>query len=110
MTRTLVLSAVMGALLCGALAWEAGATLVTRRNGHESNPDRGGVDVGVPQGRVRVQCWQEGRKIIDETDLAVRSLGIASQMNALTFRRGPGADPTSVVSQSRTTCLLTPDE
>jgi len=106
--RTLsLLVAAAGLLWAGA----ADATLVKNGNGKPVGAATGGVEVGVPQGRVRVQCWQDGRKIVDESELAVVSLGILSQMNALRLRRAGIADPTlSLVTQARTTCLLAPQD
>ena len=106
--RTLaLLAAAAGFLWAGA----AGATLVKNGHGTPVGAATGGVEVGVPQGRVRVQCWQDGRKIVDESELAVVSLGILSQMNALRLRRPGMGDPTlSLVTQARTTCLLAPHE
>ncbi|MBP2302113.1 hypothetical protein [Azospirillum picis] len=97
--------------LCLLFAGTAGATLVRKSEDRASGPQPGGVDV-VPSGnRVRVQCWQDGRKIIDETDLAVVSLSIAGQLDGLRFRRSGASDGImSVTTQFRTTCLLTPRE
>lgn len=101
---TLIVAAA-GLLWAGA----AEATLVKNGNGKPVGAATGGVEVGVPQGRVRIQCWQEGRKIVDEAELAIVSLGFASQMNALRFRRPGGVDTTlALVTQARTTCLLAP--
>lgn len=95
------------ALLLLLLSGGAEATLVKKGDGRSTGPAPGGVDVGVPSGRVRVQCWQDGRKIIDETDLSIVSLSIASQLNGLHFRRNREADGSlSVVAQARTACLL----
>jgi hypothetical protein len=106
--RTLALCIAAAGLLW---AGGAGATLVKNGNGKPVGAASGGVEVGVPQGRVRVQCWQDGRKIIDENELAVVSLGILSQMNALRLRRPGTSDATlSLVTQARTTCLLAPKE
>lgn len=103
MRRLLFGAAAIGLLLSGG----ADATLVRKGDGKSAGPAAGGVDVGVPAGRVRVQCWQDGRKIIDEADLAVVSLSIASQLNGMTFRRTTSPDGTvSVVAQNRTACLL----
>ncbi|PWC37778.1 hypothetical protein TSO352_09870 [Azospirillum sp. TSO35-2] len=100
----MVLSLLPIALL---LAGEAGATLVKKGDGTRVGAAPGGVDVGVPTGKVRIQCWQDGRKIIDEADLAIVSLSIASQLNGLRFRRGGDPDGSlSVMTQSRTACLL----
>jgi len=103
MRRLLSCVAALGLLLSGS----ADATLVKKRDGTSVGAAPGGVDVGVPTGKVRVQCWQDGRKIIDEGDLAIVSMSIASQLNGLHFRRSSGADGSlSVVAQARTTCLL----
>ena len=102
----LLVAAVLAVPLLGGTA---DATLV-KKNGHSVGPEAGGIDVGVARGRVRVQCWQDGEKIIDEADLNVISLSIASQLNALRFRRAGVPDSgLSVVTQNRTSCLLTPN-
>ena len=95
-----------GLLLSGG----AGATVVKNGDGKTTGAASGGVDVTGTNERVRVQCWQDGRKIIDEAGLAAVSLSIANQMNALRFRRtGDPTDPAlSVMTQARTTCLLSP--
>ncbi|WP_372395003.1 hypothetical protein ABMY26_03095 [Azospirillum sp. HJ39] len=116
MKRALLLAAALGLLVSGA----ADATLVRKKNGQSpgaaggaaaGDAMAGGVDIAPSGNRVRVQCWQDGHKIIDESDLAVVSLSIASQINGLRFRRSGGADGmVSVTTQSRTTCLLAPLE
>lgn len=88
----------------------ADATVV-RKNGHSVGPETGGIEIGVAKGRVHVQCWQDGEKIIDEADLNVLSLSVASQLNALRFRRAGEPERTlSILSQNRTSCLLSPKE
>jgi len=63
--------------------------------------------VPVPKGKVRIQCWQYGQKIIDEENLSVASLGLSSQANAITFHpAGRKEAVASLLSQNRTTCLL----
>ncbi|KAA0580058.1 hypothetical protein [Azospirillum sp. Sh1] len=89
----------------------ADATVVRKKDGESSGAASGGVDVAPAGKKVRVQCWQDGHKIIDEADLAVVSLSIASQLNGLRFRRNGATDgAVSVVTQSRTACLLSPDD
>ncbi|PWC49716.1 hypothetical protein TSA6c_26925 [Azospirillum sp. TSA6c] len=114
MKHALLLAACLG-LAALWLAGAADATVVRKKGGDTSGATSGGVAGGIdvaPSGkRVRVQCWQDGHKIIDEEDLAVVSLSIASQMNGLRFRRNGGTDgAVSVVTQSRTACLLAPDD
>lgn len=108
MVRNLLL--IMAVAVVPFCVGTAGATLV-KKKGNDGGPQTGGIDIGVAKGRVRVQCWQDGEKIIDETDLNVISLSLASQMNALRFRRAGGPETTlSIVSQNRTSCLLGPTE
>ncbi len=103
MKRLLFCTTAVGLLLSGA----ADATLVNKRDGKSVGPAAGGIDVGASSDRVRIQCWQDGRKIIDESDLAVVSLGIANQLNGMRIRRTTGPDgAVSVTTQSRTACLL----
>ena len=106
MVRTCLLLAAVAAL---PLIGSAADATVVRKKGPESGPHAGGIDVGVPQGRVRIQCWQDGEKIIDETDLNVLSLSVASQLNSLRFRRAeePG-NSLAIVTRNRTACLLSP--
>lgn len=107
MKRALLLVVCLGL----AASHGADATVVRKKDGETSGAASGGVDIAPASKKVRVQCWQDGHKIIDEADLAVVSLSIASQMNGLRFRRNGAADgAVSVVTQSRTACLLSPDE
>lgn len=115
MKHALILAACLGLAAVATAAATADATVVRKKSadtsGATSGGAAGGVDVAPAGKRVRVQCWQDGHKIIDEEDLAVVSLSIASQMNGLRFRRNGGTDSAvSVVTQSRTACLLAPDE
>ena len=108
MVRTFLLLAAIAAL--PHLGSAADATVV-RKKSSEVGVKSGGIDVGVPQGRVRIQCWQDGEKIIDETDLNVLSLSVASQLNALRFRRaGEPENSLAIVTRNRTSCLLSPKE
>lgn len=108
MTRWILLVAVAGLLVSG----NAGATLVNKGDGKTAGAAAGGVDVSPStHNRVRVQCWQNGRRIVDESDLAIVSLSIANQINGLQVRRSGGPDGTmTVVTQSRATCLLAPHD
>lgn len=107
MRRWILAVAALGLLAAG----EAGATVDKRKDGKATGPTSGGQAVAAPDKKVRVQCWQDGRKIIDETELAVTSLSIANQMNGVRLRRLGGSDgPVTLLTQSRTTCLLAPHE
>ncbi|MBY6261041.1 hypothetical protein EI613_03750 [Azospirillum sp. 412522] len=115
MKHALLLAACLGLAAAVAASTGADATVVRKKSadasGANSGGAAGGVDVAPAGKRVRVQCWQDGHKIIDEADLAVVSLSIASQMNGLRFRRNGGTDDAvSVMTQSRTACLLAPDD
>lgn len=109
MKRVVLLAILAGALVPAG----AGATIERQRSDQLAGPAAGGIEVQVPEGKVRVQCWQAGRKIIDEAGLGLLSLGVRTQSNAITVRRldGSGSAPvSSVVTQSRTACLLTNDD
>ncbi|HYG90235.1 MAG TPA: hypothetical protein VD978_28715 [Azospirillum sp.] len=107
MRRWMILAAVAALLASG----EAGATLVNKGDGKAVGPATGGVDVGSSNGRVRIQCWQDGRKILDDSDLAIVSLSIANQINGLRLRRTIGSDlGLTVAAQARTSCLLGPHD
>ena len=100
-------TALLGLLAAG----EAGATLVKNGKDKAAGAASGGVEVAPQSSKVRVQCWQDGRKIIDESDLSVVSLSIANQLNGLRLRRTGGPDGgLTVVTQQRTACLLAPHE
>ncbi|HYD29629.1 MAG TPA: hypothetical protein VEB64_02055 [Azospirillaceae bacterium] len=92
----------------------AGATLERKRSSEPVGPDTGGVEVRIPADGVRVTCWQAGQKIIDEAGMALLSLGVASQANAITLGRKDGKNEgrpsTSVVVRNRTACLLSNEE
>ena len=109
MRRWILAVAAAGLLTAG----EAGATLVTKKDGKStgaaSGAASGGEAIAPTDKKLRVKCWQDGRKIIDESDLALTSLSIANQLNGMRLRRiGDGS--VTVLTQSRTTCLLTPND
>jgi hypothetical protein len=69
----------------------------------------GGVRV-APPGRVRVECWQNGTKIIDEEDLSVAGIGLPNQVTGMTFNRADdGSGMTSLYTASRTACRVKQD-
>ncbi|WP_448192229.1 hypothetical protein [Azospirillum sp. sgz301742] len=109
MKRWVVLAAVAGLLVSG----NAGATLIKKGDGKAAGATAGGVGVSSSSGnRVRVQCWQDGRRVVDESDLAMVSLSIANQFNGLGLRRtsGPDGTMTVVMTPARTACLLSPHD
>jgi hypothetical protein len=96
---------------CGLAAGSAGATVVKKKSEETVGAASGGVDVPMPKGKVRVQCWQHGEKIIDDENLSVMSLGLNSQANAITFgQNGPGNATASLITQNLTSCLLKREE
>lgn len=97
------------AALAALLLLPAAASAGVEKGGTPEAPaaESGGVEVRVPNGRVRLQCWQNGQKIVDEGRLSVTSLGLGAQANAITFGRpGDGQTAASIVSQNWTTCML----
>src|SRR5688572_21293369 len=98
MRSTLFLAALA---CCGLAAGSAGATLVKKTSEEPVGAASGGVDVPMPKGKVRVQCWQDGQKIIDEENLSVMSMSLNSQANAITFRpQGLNDASASLVTQN----------
>jgi len=89
------------------LATGASATVVSKNAEKTDSAASGGVEVQIPNGRVQLQCWQNGIKIVDEGKLSVTSVGVGQQANAITFGRPGEAKPSmSIVSQNWTTCVM----
>lgn len=65
----------------------------------------------VPDGAVRLQCWQQGSRIIDEGDLRDAAVNYFDTSNSLRFRRGsaPGRMVMLLSPAPETTCLLIED-
>lgn len=56
---------------------------------------------------LRVECWQEGRKIIDEEALFGFSVSSLFDRASVSFRRKAQGDPTVfIVSLKHSTCLI----
>lgn len=89
-----------------ALALAAVGTTAAVPTGHE--PAHAGGSALVPDGPVRLECWQEGRKIIERADLAGPALGPAGAGGTIRFgqdgRNGPEA---ILVTSATTACLIT---
>jgi hypothetical protein len=107
MRRWILAAALLGLLAAG----EAGATVDKKKSLKPTGATSGGEAVAPADKRLRVQCWQAGRKIIDESELAITSMGIANQVNGVRLRRLGGPDgAVTLLTQSRTTCLLAPHD
>ncbi len=62
------------------------------------------IATGTP---LRVECWQEGRKIIDEEALYGFSINSLLDRTSVSFRRAAQGDPTVfIISLKRSTCLI----
>ena len=56
---------------------------------------------------IRVECWQEGRKIIDETQLYSFSVNSLLEQVSVSFRREARGNPdVFIVSLKHATCLI----
>lgn len=56
---------------------------------------------------LHVECWQEGRKIIDEEALYGFSVSSLLDRGSVSFRRAAQGDPTVfIVSLKHSTCLI----
>lgn len=68
-----------------------------------------GTTETVHHGRLRVQCWQEGRKIIDRTNLRALSLNSATQRGSITFKPVDDDQPSvSILPFADGLCLVEP--
>jgi hypothetical protein len=101
--RTLILGAVLTAAVAGVAA-----ETVVNESGPPVGAKSGGAASVVPNGSVRLQCWQHGTRIIDETGLRDAAVNFFDSSNSLRFRRNGSADQmVMLVNPSpETTCLL----
>jgi len=66
----------------------------------------GGESVG-PRPPLRLQCWQEGRKIIDQNDLYGMSLKPILEQDSVSFKRkGTQGFAVHIISVDDTICLV----
>ncbi len=83
---------------------EIAKTLDLERAAHEV--ERGGEALG-PTAPVRVQCWQEGREIIDQGDLYGMSLKPILEQASVSFKRkGSEGFAIHIISVDDTVCLV----
>jgi hypothetical protein len=94
--RTLIL----GAVLTAALAGMAAATVVNE-SGPPVGAKSGGAASLTPGGAVRLQCWQNGVRIIDEASLRDAAVNFFDSSNSLRDQMVMLVNPSP-----ETTCLL----
>jgi hypothetical protein len=88
---------------------------VTRKEGAPSAPkaavEGGGAWKGALHDRpLRLQCWQEGIKVVDQTGLEGLSLSAANQPTTASFkRRHDGAPDVFLMSFEHGLCLVEPE-
>jgi hypothetical protein len=101
-----VRTVILGALLSAAVAGMAAATVVNE-SGPPVGAKSGGAASVAPSGAVRLQCWQNGARIIDEAGLRDAAVNFFDASNSLRFRRGGADQMVMLVNPSpETTCLL----
>ncbi len=111
MKRGVLIPWILVAAVAGLLVSGTAEATIKQGDKKPTATTTGGVEVAPKSARVRVQCWQDGRKIIDESDLAIVSLSIANQVNGMRLRRTGSPDSgVTLVTQLRTACLLAPNE
>lgn len=77
-----------------------------------ADPDRTDRRVVIPEGPFRLQCWQGGVRIVEETGLSTmtlgdRTLGDRRIAAGVTFRRVGGDRDSVFLAPGRdTTCLI----
>lgn len=60
--------------------------------------------------RLRVQCWQKGIKIIDQTDLSGLSLNAVTRQRSVSFKREGDPQPSVfVLPFEDSLCMIQPD-
>lgn len=75
-------------------------------DGAPSKVERGGESLG-PTAPFRVQCWQEGREIIDQRDLYGMSLKSILEQASVSFKRkGSEGFAIHIISVDDTVCLV----
>lgn len=68
-----------------------------------------GTTETVHDGRLRVQCWQEGEEIIDQTNLRGLSLSAATRQESVTFKRvGDDQPSVFILAVADGMCLIQP--
>ncbi|QQP88524.1 hypothetical protein IGS68_21175 [Skermanella sp. TT6] len=94
-----------------ALAVGVAAATVVKEGGPQLGAKPGGSASVAPDGAVRLQCWQQGSRIIDEGDLRDAAVGYFEGAGSLRFRRGsaPGRMVMLLSPAPETTCLLIED-
>lgn len=99
--------ALAAAVACGAFAGMAGAELATTPG---VKPPVATIPARpVHQNELRIQCWQEGRKIIDERDLRGLSINDATRRESVSLK-GTGDETASVflLPVADAVCLIQP--
>ncbi|EKV25956.1 hypothetical protein C882_3371 [Caenispirillum salinarum AK4] len=74
----------------------------------EAAPVPGGVLVIPADENVRVTCWQDGRKVMEVTNLSVRSVGIPNQVRSLSFQSSLSGGTMTLLPQPDSLCLVQP--
>ncbi|HEV7370221.1 hypothetical protein [Arenibaculum sp.] len=103
--------AFVAATLAALATGRADAAVIEGSGDPPPGPATGGEGVRVPEGQVRLECWQHGRKIIDVPELVISSMSIASQANSVGFLGSEDGNGRGVLfTQVWTACLLTPTD
>ncbi|WP_158044103.1 hypothetical protein [Skermanella pratensis] len=108
--RPMIRPFVLG-LALSALAVGVAAATVVKEGGSQLGARSGGAAPVAPDGAVRLQCWQQGNRIIDEGDLRDAVVSYFDGSGSLRFRRGsaPGRMVMLLSPAPETTCLLIED-
>jgi hypothetical protein len=107
-SRLLALSLVLSVLVALALGVGGAAATVVKEGGPPVGAKAGGAPGLFPNGAVRLQCWQHGDRIIDESDLRDTAIDYFDSSSGLRFRRGSAPDRMVMLLNPapETTCLL----
>lgn len=110
-TRVLALALAAVALLVAGAPWLAQGE-VTKKPAQETPPAEAQIEprpvhAGVP---IRVQCWQDGVKIIDQAGLSGLSINAVTRQRSVSFKRSGDGQPTVfVLPFDESLCLIQPE-
>lgn len=105
--KLLSLGAVVAAGLVFAVAEGRGDIAGGRKEVQSKAAAEQGFERIGPEERVRVQCWQDGREIIDQPNLYGMALKPLFEQSSVSFRaREAGSPEVHIISIDETTCLI----
>lgn len=95
-------------MTAATLSGPVGATIVEGKKG-DAGARPGGLEVPVGEGETRLECWQNGRRIIESIDRNRLALGYSSRSGSVVVRLPDGKSATvSMEPLGETYCVVLP--